>query len=185
MGRVRFGTRPIVVLTLALSGALALTTGVLAHDGSAPNANLHINGQVKRLHPWSVTWVHRSGPGCVEESVDGIPNFKPTAEVARLHPTPRIVLRKKQRPRHVRALADNRLKDGYLADGRPLDVTLRARGDADSRVWVAMLHTRVQDRLFVDLNARWRGGAACGGRDDASWDFSLRRSPAGSAPGSS
>jgi hypothetical protein len=137
---------------------------------------LSVNEQVKRLQPWSVTWVTASGPGCAGQVIDGIPDFRPRAEVDHLHSSPRIVFHKSQKPRRVNALASRHLADdGYLADGRKLEVDLRPRDRDGHRVWVARLETSVRHRLFVDLTARWRDQEGCGDTESASWDFRLKR----------
>ena len=174
MDRVRLRTRFAASLAVGAFVALVVVATVSAHDHRVPGATLHVNGQRDRLGPWSISWVSRSGQGCVGEQADGVPDFRPRADV-HLHSTPRIVFRKEQRPRRVRALAAERLENGYLADPKRLDVKLRPRQRGDRRVWVAKLDATVRHRLFVDLHARWRDREGCGGPESASWDFSLRR----------
>jgi hypothetical protein len=174
MACVRFRTRSILVAPLGVLVALGAGAAVWGHDHRVPRANLHVNGQVKRLQPWSFSWVHRDGPACVSEEGDGVPSFRPIAEV-HLHSTPRIVFRKEQRPRRVRAVADDRLEHGYLADARRLDVRLRKSHRDGRRVWIAKFPARVRARLFVDVEAHWRDLEGCGGDESASWDFRLRR----------
>jgi hypothetical protein len=174
MGPVPSRSRLIVVLSLVVPVLMVAAAGAWAHDHRVPRATLHVNGQRDQLVPWSFSWVSRSGQNCVGEEGDGVPNFRPRADV-HLHSTPRIVFRKEQRPRRVRALAAEQLENGYLADPKPLDVKLEARHRGQRRVWVAKLNATVRQRLFVDLHARWRDREGCGGPESASWDFSLRR----------
>jgi hypothetical protein len=174
MDWVRLRIRFTASLALGALAALVVVATVSAHDHRVPRATLHVNGQRDRLGPWSFSWVSRSDQNCVGEEADGVPNFRPRADV-HLHSTPRIVFRKEQRPRRVRALAAEQLENGYLADPKRLDLKLHARHRGDRRVWVAKLNATVPHRLFIDLHARWRDQEGCGGRESASWDFSLRR----------
>jgi hypothetical protein len=171
--RVQLG---IASLLIGLLAALAVATPVWGHDHHVPRVNLHVNEQAKRLHTWSYSWVSADGPGrCVGQEGDGTPTFRPGADV-HLHSTPRIVFRKAQRPRRVHALASDHLAHGHLGrKARRLDLGLRPRERDGHRVWVAKLHARVRDKLFVDLTAHWRDVEACGGNEEANWSFSLRR----------
>jgi hypothetical protein len=164
---------PIPVFALAV---LFAATAAWAHDHQVPRANLRVNEQVKRLHPWSVSWVSASGPGCVGQEIDGVPDFRPKAEVDHLHSSPRIVFHKRQKPRRVNAFASRHLANGgYLANGRRLEVHLRPRDRDGHRVWVARLETSVRHRLFVNVTGHWRDEEGCGGSESASWDFKLKR----------
>jgi hypothetical protein len=174
MDCVRFRTRSMVVLALGALVALGAGAAVWAHDHRVPRANLHVNGLVKRLSPWSVSWVRRDGSGCVAEDRDGTPTFRPIANV-HLHSTPRIVFRKEQRPRRVHVLAADHLQNGYLAQAERLEVRLRKSHREGRRVWIAKFRARVPARLFVDIDAHWRDVEGCGGGESASWDFRLRR----------
>lgn len=172
------GFRMRAVLVLALAGLATLGYGapVTAHQHRVPGVKLRVNGQTKWLQPWSTTWSRQTGPNeCVTQVGDGIPNFRPKVEVDHLHAKPRIVFRKRQRPRRVRAYADDRVSNGYPYDGKALDLTLRPRQRrGDRRVWVAKLQATVEDTLFVNVNARWQDRDSCGG-GNASWDFALIR----------
>jgi hypothetical protein len=162
------------LLLLGFFAALFAPTAVWGHDHRVPRANLHVNGQAKRLGAWTSSWVWPDGPGfCVIEHSDGVPGFGQRADV-HMHSTPRIVFRKEQRPRRVHAIAGKRLEDGYPADPKRLDVKLLPRERDGARVWVAKLHARVRHKLFVDLTAHWRDVEGCGGNEEASWSFSLR-----------
>jgi hypothetical protein len=167
--------RILGVLAGAFLAALAAVATVWAHDHRVPRANLHVSGVAKTLHPWSYEWVSGSGSdGCAGIAVDGIPNFKPRADV-RVHPGLRVVFRKSQRPRRVHALASRHLADdGYLANARRLPVKLRKRDRGEHSVWVAAAHPTVRHRLFVDISAHWRDVDGCGGDQNASWDFGLK-----------
>jgi len=167
--------RTIGALAGALLAALAAFATVSAHDHRVPRANLHAGGVAKTLHPWNYEWVRRSGPGeCIAIAADGIPNFRPQADV-RKHPGLRVVFRKSQRPRRVQALASRHLaNDGYLANARTLAVKLRRRDRGDHPVWVAAMHPTVRHRLFVDISAHWRDVDGCGGDQNASWSFRLK-----------
>jgi hypothetical protein len=172
---VRFRTRSVVALLIVSLAALGGAAAVWAHDHRVPRASLHVNGQVKRLSPWSASWTRRTGPNeCVAWVADGVPNFRPIADV-HLHSTPRIVFRKEQRPSNVHVLVDDHLRNGYLADAERLEVVLRKGHRGDRRVWIAKFRARVPDRLFVDIEARWRDVEGCGGHESASWDLRLRR----------
>lgn len=174
--RVRCPTWSILLLAPASVAALIAATGAWAHDHRVPRANLRVNEQVKRLHPWSVSWVSGTSQGCAHLNADGVPDFRPRAEVDHRHSRPRIVFHKEQKPRRVNALASRRLSDdGYLANGRNLDVDLRPRRRDGHRVWVARLATTVRHRLFVDLTVRWRDQEGCGDSESAHWDFRLKR----------
>jgi len=167
--------RTIGALAGALLAALAAFATVSAHDHRVPRANLHAGGVAKTLHPWNYEWVRRSGPGeCIAIAADGIPNFRPRADV-RKHPGLRVVFRKSQRPRRVQALASRHLADdGYLANAPTLAVKLRRRDRGDHPVWVAAMHPTVRHRLFVDISAHWRDVDGCGGDQNASWSFRLK-----------
>jgi hypothetical protein len=166
--------RTIGVVAGALLAALAVVATAWADDHRVPRASLHVSGEAKRLQPWSFEWVSGSGSGgCVAMAVDGIPNFKPRADV-RVHPGLRVVFRKSQRPNRVQALASRHLDDGYLANARTLRVKLRKRDRGDHAVWVAAMHPTVRHRLFVDISAHWRDVDGCGGDQNASWDFRLK-----------
>ena len=164
------------MLLCGLFAALVAAPAVWAHDHRVPRANLHVNEQAKPLGAWTSTWVRPDGPGfCVIEHSDGVPGFRPRAD-AHLHSTPRVVFRKQQRPRQVKALASDHLAHGYLGrNAQRVDVHLRPRHRDGRRVWVAKLHTTVRDRLVVDVTAHWRDAEGCGGNEQASWSFSLRR----------
>ena len=166
----------VTLLLLGSFAALMAATAAWGHDHRVPRVNLHVNEQAKRLHAWSYSWVSADGPGrCVGEEGDGVPGFRPRAEV-HLHSTPRVVFRKKQRPRRVKALASDHLAHGYLGrNARTLGVDLRPRRRDGHRVWVAKLGATVRDKLFVDLSAHWRDIEGCGGDEEASWSFSLKR----------
>ena len=165
----------MTTIALAAMAVPIAATAALAHDHRVPRANLHVNEQAKRLGAWTYSWVWPDGPDfCVVEHSDGIPGFRPRADV-HLHSTPRIVFRKQQRPRRVRALAGERLEDGYPANPKRLEVKLLPREREGARVWVAKLHARVRHKLFVDLSAHWRDVEGCGGNEEASWSFSLSR----------
>jgi hypothetical protein len=164
-----------VSLLLGLFVALVAATTALGHDHHVPRVNLHVNEQAKRLGAWTSSWVWPDGPDfCVVEHSDGVPGFGRPAGV-HLHSTPRIVFRKEQRPRRVRALAGKDLEHGYPADPKRVEVDLLQRERDGSRIWVAKLHTRVRHKLFVDVTAHWRDVEGCGGDEEASWSFSLRR----------
>jgi hypothetical protein len=172
---VQFRWRSIVVLSLAAFWIVAGSPPTWGNDHRPPRAKLHVNGQARQLSWWSGSWSWRTGPNeCVTQVADGVPTFKPIAEV-HVHSTPRIVFHKKQRPKGVFALADDHLRNGYLAHGKQLDVKIRPHDGGGRRVWVAKLPTTVHRRLFVDLEAHWRDRSACGGPRHASWAFGLRR----------
>ncbi len=173
------GFRVRLALVLALAAAAALGSGAAAHahDHQVPHAIVHVNKQVKQPHLWSSTWERRTGPNeCVAQVGDGVPDFRPKVEVDHLHAKPRIVFRKKQRPRGVRVLTADHLRNGYLARSDRRNVSLRKSHRQGRRVWIARFRVRVSERLFIDVEANWQDVEGCGGNQSASWSFRLRRS---------
>jgi len=166
-----------LALTVAVVAGLAVIPSIWAHDHRVPRTRLYVGGQVKRLTPWSFTWFRAADDStCNGMTGDGIPTFLPSAEVDHRHARLGVVFQKQQRPRAVTALADDHLsRVGYLANGKRVDVHLQPRHRNGRRFWAAVMRVTVHQRLFFDVNARWRDEEGCGGREDASWDFRLRR----------
>ncbi len=165
------------MLALALTMLIVFAGGAIvwAHDHHVPRAHLEVNGEEARLGPWSIEWVSGNGTSCAAMSVDGIPNFRPIVEVDHSHVGLKVVFHKEERPRAVAAYVDDRLENGYLANGRRVPVDLHARRSDGRRFWVAQMHVTLHRRLFFDVNGRWRDEQGCGGREDANWSFRLRR----------
>jgi hypothetical protein len=162
-------------VALALLASTAMAVGASAHDHRVPRTRLHVGEHGVRLVPWSYEWVRRSGGYCTAQAADGAPTFRPIVDVHEPKSFPRVVFRKPDRPRRVVVRVSDHLEDGYLANAQRIRARLQARHRNGHRFWVASTGVTVTHRLFFDVYARWRDTEGCGGREDASWSFRLRR----------
>lgn len=171
---------PFLLLLVAGVG-LGLTVPAGARDHRVPEVELRIAERSRALDTWSSGWTYRSGPHCVAEASDGVPDFEPAVEVSRRVARPTIVFHKRARPQAVgvtgyRRLDENGGPEGPGRNYRPR-LTPRIRA-GEIEAWVARPRIRVGDRLYLLLSAAWpdRSGCLPGEiEDSASWSFGLRR----------
>jgi hypothetical protein len=175
MGRGGLCRTPVAAAILVALLA-ALPAG--ASDHRKPRVVLFTTGERRVGHPWTYTWVRPSNGSCLVIHADGVPDLDNAG--APWRPTRAIHVRlwKRQKPGRVTVAAYRKLSSYGAPAGRARTLAYRLRKRVWStgrRIWVVRFRGPDVPHLYFELTARWRDTQGCGGTEELSAAWHLRR----------
>ncbi len=170
---MRAALRPAAAILALLS---FIPSPAVAHDHRPPEVVLRHGDLEQRGRLVALRWTRPAGEeGCASTLIVKKPSYPGQGLPVRNGEfRARLRFIKPARPLSVKAEARPEVgADGDLA-GPAADVGLRLRPrrpGGDLAAWTALLHSRVQDHLYLRVSARWKDGDGCDDRQKATWTF--------------